>query len=426
MPGPGPDRGRDADATRESTTPYQGVPVPTRRGFLDAIAGLGGLALSLALVDQIRLGGIDADTPSPDTWPLRGYDPGATAGNLVARPPTDPEIDWRNDSLSASRTVPVRLVVGPDAVYAAGIGVVALDRADGTRQWGVDDPGGNLAVHDGTLAVETGARGAIRGFATDGTERWTTDVSGDVSSLVAADGTLFVGGTTGIYGVDVDSGSRRWADGDDWADQVFVTDGRLVTVNDVGIHSHRRRSVLDVPTGSPPSVAWRSSVGSLTVAATDGGLVAGCTPRRDGDPPLIAFDHAGTVRWRALEDATNDVFGAARLATTDDHCVAALSLDGDRPDYAITSHRLGDGSRDWRQGVDRRVSDLAVVDGAVLVATRTADEATADATGAVRALALDDGRERWRVPVDPGCRSIAPVDGTVFAVTTDERVIAIR
>lgn len=424
MPGPGPDRGRD-DPDRESTTPYQGVPRPTRRTLLDGVAALGGLALTSALVDQVRLGAIDASAPPADTWPLGEYDPGATASNRDATPPTDPVIDWVDESLAASRTLPVRVVVGPETVYASGVGVVALDRADGTRRWQADTPGGALALHDGTLAVATGARGTLRGFGTDGTEQWTSDLPDDVSSLVAADGTLFAGGNTGVYAFDAASGSRRWTDGDDWAEHVLVAAGRLTTVSDGGVSRYRRRSVLDVPLGSPPGRRWETATDVTTAAATGAALALGRATRRDGGPALLAVDDTGTARWRAFGNSGSDVIGATRLALTDYTCVATLALDGERPESALANVALADGTRRWRRPLDQSVSDLAVVGDAVLVATRARDDAT-DRSGSVRAFALADGTERWRVPVAPDPRSLAPVDGTVFVVTTDERVLAIR
>lgn len=394
---------------------------------MDGVAAVGGLALSLSLVEQIRLGSIDAAAPHPDTWPLRRYDPAATASNLAAALPTDPAVDWVDDSLAASRTVPVRIVVGPDAVYAAGVGVVALDRADGSRRWQEDRPGGPLALCDGTMYVGAGGLGTVYALGTDGTERWTTDHSDAVESLVVADGTAFLGCESGVYAYDAGSGSRRWTDGHRWASRVLVTDGRLVTAADDGVTRYRQRSVLDVPLRSPPAVDWTSEAVDVdAVAATGIGPVVGTHVLRDEGPALVALDRAGEVRWQALDAIEREFAAATPLTVTDSHCVVGIVLDGERSRYAVGSYRLRDGARRWRRRVDQLVTALAVVDGAVLVGTDPADDAPDDAAGTVRALDTTDGRERWRVTVDPGCRSLAAVDGTVFAVTTDERVLAIR
>jgi outer membrane protein assembly factor BamB len=421
MPGPGPDRGRD-DPKRESTTPYQGVPHPTRRALLDGIAGIGALALSLALVDQLRLGPVSSTAPPSDAWPLARYDAAGTAHNPNATPPTEPEIDWVDDSLAASRTVPVGMVVGPDAVYASAVGTVALERATGTRQWRTDEVGGPLALHDGTLYVDD--FGTLRALAADGTERWATDLPADAASLVVADGTVFVGGTDGVYAYATGSGARKWTDGDGWADHVRVAGGRLLASGD-SLTRYRRRSVLDVPLGSPPPVDWTSTVVDMdSVAVTDAGpVVAG--HGTDREPMLVALDNAGETRWRAVDDA-GEFVAASPVAVADSHCVVGIVVGGERSWHAVGSYRLDDGSRRWRRRLDQLVTDVAVVDGAVIVGTEPGDVAPSEASGTVRALDPADGAERWRVPVDPGCRSLAPVDGTVFAVSTDERVLAIR
>lgn len=429
MPGPGPDRGRD-DPKRESTTPYQGVPHPSRRTLLDGIAGIGGLALASALLDQVSLGSVSAAAPPPDTWPLRRYDAAATASNPDATPPSDPEIDWIDESLAASQTVPVRIVVGPDAVYASAVGTVALERATGSRNWRLDEPGGVLALGDGTLFVGTTALGTLSALGTDGSERWRTDHSDDVQWLLGTDGTLFLGCESGVYAYDAGSGSRRWAADDRWTARVLVSDGRLVATHET-VTGYRRRSVLDVPLGSPPGVGWEMGGDSARVAAaTDAGIVAGfARDREDGaaEPALLAADHAGEVRWRALDGEGTDPVAVGSLATVGQHGFVSLNRRANDASerHAVASYQLTDGSRRWRQGIDQPVTDLVVVDETVLIGSRPADGSPVR-IGSVRALDTTDGSERWRVPVESGCRSLAPVDGTVFAVTTDERVLAIR
>ncbi|WP_246984998.1 outer membrane protein assembly factor BamB family protein [Halorientalis marina] len=424
MPGPGSDRGAGEDPKRESTTPYQGIPRPTRRTLLDGIAGVGALAVIAPLVDRIGLGPISTAAPPPDAWPLRRYDPAGTAGNPDATPPSDPAVDWVDHSLSAARTTSVRLVAGPDAVYASATETVALDRADGSERWRVAEPGGRLALHGDTLYVASGSLGTLRALGTDGSKRWTSDIRSGAGSLVVADGTVFVGGGSGVYAYTADSGSRKWTDGDDWADQVRVGDGRLLTSHG-DLTKYRQRSVLDVPLGSPPAVDWTVTPDPNAMAATDAGPVVGRN-RVDDRAALLALDGAGQVRWRAVTSPDGQFVAAAPLAVAGDRCFVALVNGDESSANAVASHALADGARHWRRPVEGVVTDIAVVGDSVLIGTRPLDDAPIEAAGTVRAFARADGSERWRVALDAGCRQFAPVDGAVFVVTDDQRVVAIR
>jgi len=424
MPGPGSDRGAGEDPKRESTTPYQGIPRPTRRTLLDGIVGVGALALLAPLADRIRLGPITTSRPPPDAWPLRRYDPAGTAANPDASAPSDPAVDWVDDSLSAARTVPVRLLAGPDAVYASATETVALDRADGRERWRFDEPGGRMALHEDALYVASDGLGTLRALGTDGTKRWTNDFRSGAESLVVADGTVFLGGSSGVYAYAADSGSRKWTDGDDWADRVRVGDGRLLTTRG-DLTKYHQRSVLDLPLGSPPAVDWTVAPDANAIAVTDDGPVVGRN-RTDGRAALVAFDGAGEVRWRAVDSPAGQFALAAPLAVAGDRCFVGLVNGGESAANAVAGYALADGTRRWRRPVEGFVTDIAVVGDAVLIGTSPPDDAPPEATGAVRAFAREDGHERWRVPLDAGCRQFAPVDGAVFVVTDDRLVVAIR
>ena len=151
--------------------------MPSRRELLVAtgLAGLGAVGAS-----QVRLGPVDSWTPPPDAWPLRRYDPANTAANPDASPPSDPSVSWTAAPLGVSRDGAV--VADRETVYAAGNGVAALDRTDGTVVVAT-------AGSDGETTKPSGTIRALR--AGDGSEVWRIDLDDAVLSIAPVDGTIF-------------------------------------------------------------------------------------------------------------------------------------------------------------------------------------------------------------------------------------------
>ncbi|WP_227355026.1 outer membrane protein assembly factor BamB family protein [Haladaptatus salinisoli] len=410
--------------------------MPSRRDVL-AAAGIAGLGVGA--VSRLRLGPVESWTPRPDTWPLRRYDPANTAANPDATPPTNPSVAWAVAPLGVSRDNAV--VVDQETAYAAGNGIAALNRTDGTVRWRSDRPGGPLAVRDGTTFIAPGydvsADGAaLRAIGTDGVERWSRKLeAGNVDSLVVADDTLFVGGQ-GIlraYGTD---GRQRWSTEGGPQTHVLVSGGRL-HASTGSVARYRRRSLLSVGIGSPGETAWETDYYGVRfgyptgLAATDSRLVAGFWHSMPyGGSALVGVDpRGGTVRWSAFpfdDDAEMPLLTGA-LATDTANCFFGfLRGEGENTRYAVASRRLSDGGRRWHHTVEQRITDIAVVAETVVVATAAPDGATEVPFGTVRALRSRDGSEMWRVDFDDYVRSIAPVDGAVFAATLGGQVIALE
>ena len=411
--------------------------MPSRRELLAAtgLAGLGAVGAS-----QVRLGSIDSWTPPPDSWPLRRYDPANTAANPDASPPSHPSVSWTAAPLGVSRDSAV--VADRETVYAAGNGVAALDRTDGTVRWQSGGAGGPIAVRDGTVFVAPGydwssGDGALRAIRIDGVERWshTPNPGQDalhVDSLVVADDTLFVGGRGTLRAYGAAAGRLRWSVAGGSQNHLLVSDGRLhASIGSVA--RYRRRNLLSVGLHSPGTVAWETAYFDqpAALAATDTRLIAGfdLSPT-NGGPALVGIDQRdGAIRWNAFHaaDGSGDSVFVGPLATGGENGTFGIIREsGDSRRYAVASCRLSDGTRLWHHEVEQMVTDLARIAGAVVVATADSDGEPTEPFGAIRALRAGDGSEMWRIDLDDSVLSIAPVDGTIFAATLGGQVIALQ
>lgn len=411
--------------------------MPSRRDVL-AVTGLTGLGI--AGISQVRLGPINSWTPPPDTWPLRRYDPANTATNTAATAPTDPSVAWASTPLGVSRDNTV--VADQETVYAAGNGIAALDRTDGTVRWQSNHPGGPLAVREGVVFIAPGYDvytddTALRAIGIDGVERWSRDLdsrheSPHADSLVVADDSLFVGAEGTIQAYGSAKGRLRWSAEDGVHTHVLVVDGQLHAASG-SVVRYRRRSLLSVGLNSRGESAWETDyLGHPSgLAATDTRLVAGFHHSRPyGGPGLVGIDQRdGAIRWSAFhaDNSAKIPFLAGPLATGSVGCFFGLLRgSGDSRQYAVASRRLSDGTRLWHRTISQRITDIAVVSETVLVATASSNEDTVAPSGTVRALHSRDGTEVWRVDLGDHVRSIAPVDGTVFAATQGGQIIALK
>lgn len=408
---------------------YQGTPFPSRRTTRRALlAGAATLGVG-CLASQVSLGQIEARSPPVDAWPQHDYDPAGTAHNPAATTPSDPDVDWRRSDVDPTVTSGVDCVVGPETVFVAGTEVVAVDRTDGRELWRDGTPGGPLALGDDRLFVGSWGLGRLRALSTDGEEKWekSRPIQG-MDSLVSAGNRLYVANDSGLYAHDASDGAPLWASERGAGGGVVVAGGRLHAAG-LEMTSLGTRSLLDTVLGSPPPVAWASEVTTSGLVGTPWGLVTG-VGRRDrgelGGAALVArTPETGEVRWRGQPDIGAE-FAVGPLAATGDRCLAALET-GSGTRNLVSSYRLEDGTQDWRQTLEDRVTDIAVVDGAVIVGSEPIGEHSPE-SGSVRALDPEDGEELWRTDLWPveGCAGVAPVDGAVFAWTDLGEVAVLR
>jgi outer membrane protein assembly factor BamB len=322
-------------------------------------------------------------------------------------------VDWQRSVLDSG---PEKgLVADGERVYAAGGGLVALDRNDGTTDWERDVVGGPLGVHRKTVVTAPaatdppGAGGAVHAvLADDGTMRWSADVVEDTRSLLVGERTVVVGGERGLVAIETGGGNTLWMDpaGSPRGAFPLLVRFALYAGGD-GVTEFATRSLADAATGASPGRAWTADVGTVTaVATTERYLLAGTAAAG-----LVCFNRRErTTEWTALDEERPATVDA--LAIDGDRCFVGVRRDGP----AVVGFDLRNGNRFVREPLDGRVSDLVVVDGEVVVAT------DADT---VRSLGRKPGRQRWRVELFE-VDKLAPVDGTIFAVTDGGTVAAIR
>ena len=250
--------------------------MPSRRAVLTA----GAVALSTGLAGC-------NDTPPPrssfDTpatrWPTVGYDPAGT-GHAPAGP-DEPSPEWTvsrqatNPPLYGALSTPV---VSDSTVYVAGLAtwsfspesdygwVIAIDAETGTVEWHrefVDGLTGELAI-GGELVVAGGRDGTLYALG-DGDRVWSVTLGGQVGTPTIYGDRIYVADSRGnVHAVAID-GTKRW------------------TVD--------RTDLLPLPFDDPEPVALG------TPAVDESGVYVTVEATQDY-ALLLAYDHAGSRRWR--------------------------------------------------------------------------------------------------------------------------------
>jgi outer membrane protein assembly factor BamB len=309
------------------------------------------------------------DRPT-DRWPSPGYDHGNT-GHAPAAPGPGEE-RWRtvrratDPPLFGVLSTPV---VG-EHVYVAGLAgpffrpdrerehtlaLAALDRATGESVWtlGFDDGLSGAPVLVGSTLVVGGYDGHLHGVSTAGRRRWRVGLDGR-------------SGTPTPYG-----------------DRVYVADGdgslHAVSADGERLWRARRESLVDrlgerLLGGDDPLPVGAPAVDDRGVYAT-----VASSGERDEGVVLLAYDHAGSQRWRRVFE------GAAarhvRGPTVADGTVSAVVGD------TVVALDAADGSERWRFVTGYDTPGPPATDGERLY------------VGAKNLYALDaaTGTEQWRV-----------------------------
>jgi len=349
--------------------------MPSRRAVLAA----GGLALASGLA------GCNSDSTPPEptfeapttAWPTAGYDPAGT-GNPPAGPAA-PTVAWRRSRGSLAPRLDGALstpVVAKDTVYVAGLTtqifdrddmtsvLAAFDTATGDLRWQQEVPagltGGPALVGDPSTVVVGGRDGSLHAFTADGTEAWTVDLRGRLDTATAYGDRVYVASGTGrLYAVDAD-GSRAWT-----AD---------------------RAGPFGVFAGDEP-------VETALPVTDDRGVYAAFTPfdRERDETVLLAYDHAGSRRWRTTLPGR---YGRAPggMALTE----GTLYVTVGGTVYAVAP---ADGTQRWQFTTGAETAGPPTTDGErVYVGAKN-----------LYALAAADGTERWRVVNEAHPR---PTNGT--------------
>jgi outer membrane protein assembly factor BamB len=388
------------------------MPSITRRRLLGgAAAGAAGAYGAARLHRGSAAATFDSWSPTPDTWPLRRYDPEGTAHNPNATPPREsPEAREVATVPESGRRPRLRPVVGADHVVVSGTGAGAFPRDgdgggvpvgpaalagfgpdgrlhavrpapeptvvgfdDGLRErssvplgveGGGSDPTGLVVGTDGAyVGVANGTLHAVGGG-----RDWRVD--GSLPAL--ADGRLYAAdapldGTVAYAerrGLDrrLEPGpARRWSAGpvDGFPHHPAVADGRLV----VGTYANDGGTVVafDADTGDALWEPRRLGVDVSTPAVVgDRGYAA--VDRGDGSGAVVAIDLAtGETRWR---DEVG--FAAFGPVVGDDTLVVAGDRDDGRAGV-VRAYDAETGETLWTRGTEHRPGGVALVGGRVVV-----------------------------------------------------------
>ncbi|CAI48643.1 PQQ repeat protein [Natronomonas pharaonis DSM 2160] len=219
---------------------------------------------------------------------------------------------------------------------------------------------------DGDGPVVGRADGTVAAFTHDGTERWTVDGTGSAVTLVSTGDGVLVGERSERGRIQCRSrnGKRRWQH--DAAD-------------DVGGPTKDTRFFLPMVVDAAVGSDGTCFVAARRYERRNGG--------RGFESSVYAFARDGTLRWRYDADASP--IGVAPLDEGDGVAVAYNRCPGGHDSGLVVLDDNGSERWTWdpKPGADRRVGDVAVADGSVVV-TSHAD---------YRGYRLTDGSVEWAV-----------------------------
>ncbi|OIB56292.1 PQQ-binding-like beta-propeller repeat protein [Natrialba sp. SSL1] len=382
-----------------------------RRPFLVAASattvGLAGCTSAQERLGDVRRSAperrVEADwQPGPGTWAEDDYGPANRRYNPHATPPrTEPEIDWRydlEDPLGDGS-----LVVANGTVYVTTQDrLVALDAADGTRQWDYDlDSAARLKYVDGRLyQLHWGLQeSTLVARSPTGDEQWRATVPDQLTGVHEQRGYVFVAGRNRYWTLHADTGDivrerELWVRNLASANGIlyaafsdllasYEADGRTLTerwrVQTKPAAEAGPPTIADeqlyVPQYHPPADAATIIVstvdgetqhsieleyGSVAITAAESGPIV--SPVATSGAALLALEPDGSRRWSA------EVSGAAGAIVADGTVYAG---------YPLTAMDADSGDRLWEWGGGRDGDD-AVGTARFAVADSTLYASTAD------------------------------------------------
>lgn len=261
------------------------------------------------------------------------------------------------------------------------------------------------------LTVYNGDGYVIALDAADGKPRGRFKNAGTaVSSLAAAGGVIYAGGSDGVfYAFDTAAGRERWRVSDGYsfsAASPALADGVVYFVGFVDKAMNRGANVEGVVyavDAAGGKTLWSLKVkGYPTPVAVGGG--AACFA--DGDGHLYAVDgRTGKERWKFKAGGT-----LSRPAIMND---AVFFRDRDENLYAVD---LAAGKLRWKKGSPGAATFLAV------------DRATVYFGGEYDSLYAVDaatGERKWRFKTDKRCTAPVLADGAVYTSCRDKKLYAV-
>lgn len=245
------------------------------------------------------LAGHAANTPAPAIGPAGTVFVGSQNG-VVALDPADGSVAWEVEDLSA---VTSPAVVG-NSVFAQGADTLVALKPEGGEWWrqsiSRDNPPLPPAVDSSHLVVPT--EDGLAGFdPATGDERWRSDRQVETHPVLA-DGTCFAGNYDGLHGIRAVSGEDQWTvergDGRAMLSPV-VTPETVYAVEQPG-EAGAATFALDRTDGEPEP-RWCSYIGSGAVTAATSELALGMLSLDEGPTAvrsIVAFSRSlGDSRW---------------------------------------------------------------------------------------------------------------------------------
>ncbi|WP_290809836.1 PQQ-binding-like beta-propeller repeat protein [Halovivax sp.] len=407
------------------------LPSTRRRSYLAAVAatGLAGCAGWLP-------GGDDADenTEPADRRVRRIPEPGAdewfrstrSFANDVVAPEATPPREAPSERWSEATAEPVRSIAVADGRVYVGTRetVVAVDLADGSREWETDDGSGFLSVVDGRCYTRSEA-GVTALDAETGDREWRyeTDLVG--RDPVEFDGTVYVPVGDGLRGLHADTGEPRWTvDGAGPHGALAIADG---TVHWTTTDAHRLLELAGpeppVERSEIPLYGYESVVRPVPPAVDDSTIALGGYEEGDrGGAPVQLLSTRGAVWSRPFERAVQTP------ALVEDRVLAAGYDNGSDAleESTVASFDRETLETNWETTVPEPVGPPAVADGTIYLGGSHPTERRA-VTGRLFALDAETGDLRWERETDAGFAGhpLALVDDAIV-LGTREGIVALE
>jgi outer membrane protein assembly factor BamB len=301
--------------------------------------------------------------------------------------------------------------------------VEALGAEDGRPRWSVDldmPLSGGPGAGEGLVLLGGGEADVVALSADNGSLRWTAEVSSEVLSVPAVTaGAVIVQTIDGkVIGLEVTNGNQRWR---------YEREVPALTLRGTGSPVVSGGAVYVGMSGGR-LVALRADSGGVlwdaTVTAPSGRSELQRLADIDGDPIVLgggvfAATYQGEVA--ALEQSSGRAAWRQALSVHSSLGADRLGIYASDSDGVVWGLDIRTGSVRWRQEAlkHRRLSDVAVIDGLVVVG---------DFEGYLHWLDREDGGlvARTRVGSAPITGGLLAADGVLFVQGDGDDVAAIR
>jgi outer membrane protein assembly factor BamB len=332
-------------------------------------------------------------------------------------------VQRRWSEASRVRAIESSPVVANGVVYASSFAggydgrLDAFDAATGTVKWSYSKSSPNV-VPGGWVPSPAVANGVVYDMAGDGTlyaidansgtKRWSTTTSFPYpSSLVVANGFVYVAADAGLFVFNATTGASLWSDdlgvGGYTSMVPAVANGVVYATPTGGAY---RLYAHDATTGKVLWSADRSDVGGGSSPAVANGVV-------------YVSDHGAWIGDPGLLSAFNATTGAKLWSAVGGHASPAVAngvVYDSADDGTLSAFNAGTGARLWSTSTGATAASSPVVANGVVY--------VGDANGNLDGFSVTNGAKLWSASTpasDPGASALPVVDnGVVYAAANDE------